>query len=71
MADEETQDPADTAELKARQRDQEQLERQQLSEADTKADAERHRRRADKAHYLRQKLEERERSEREQSPGDD
>jgi hypothetical protein len=64
MADEEPQDVTDTAQLKQRQRDQERLEREQLSRADTEAEAERHRRRADKAHYLRQKLEEREQSER-------
>ena len=64
MADEEPQDVTDTAQLKQRQRDQERLEREQLSRADTEAEAERHRRRADKAQYLRQKLEEREQSER-------
>jgi hypothetical protein len=65
MGDEDPSEITETAELKERQRDQEVLEREQLSQAQGDADAERHRRRADKAHYLRQKLEQRERSERE------
>jgi hypothetical protein len=64
-------DIEDTAELKKRQLEQEVLEREQLSDADTEAEAERHRRRADKAGYLRQKLEERERSERDLPPDQD
>jgi hypothetical protein len=58
-----------TEELKLRQLAQEHAEREQLADAENEAEAERHRRRADKAGYLRQKLEERERSERE--AGDD
>ena len=63
-------DEPDTTELKRRQLAQEQLEREQLADSETDADAERHRRRADKARYLRQKLEQRERSEREADDGD-
>lgn len=56
-------DDPPTEELRRRQLDQEQAEREQLADADTPAEADRHRRRAEKASYLRQKLEERERSE--------
>ena len=56
-------DDPDTAELKRRQLEQEQLEREQLAGSETDAEAERHRRRADKARYLRGKLEQREQSE--------
>jgi len=49
-------------ELKDRQIDQEHSERELLADADTEADADQHRRRADKAQYLRQKLEQRERA---------
>jgi hypothetical protein len=63
-------DEPDTTELKRRQLEQEQLERDQLARSETDADAERHRRRADKARYLRSKLEQRERSERETDKGD-
>lgn len=63
-------DEPDTTDLKRRQLEQEQLEREQLARSETEADAERHRRRADKALYLRRKLEERERSEHETDKGD-
>ncbi|MFZ0088733.1 MAG: hypothetical protein WAL63_04450 [Solirubrobacteraceae bacterium] len=53
-----------TEELKQRQLSEEQAERSQLAAAETDAEADRHRRRAEKAHYLRRKLEEREQSER-------
>lgn len=53
-----------TEELKHRQEAEEQAERDELDRAASDADAARHRRRADKAGYLRAKLEERERSER-------
>ncbi len=60
-------------ELKERQLDQELAERELLAKADTDADADRHRRRADKAQYLREKLEQRERADRaaaaDQPPG--
>ena len=65
MADDERDPLSETAELKRRQLDQEQLEREQLAGAQEEADAERHRRRADKARYLREKLEQREQVERE------
>jgi hypothetical protein len=53
--------------LKQRQLDQERAERERLAEADSGADADRHRRRADKAHYLRSKLEQRQQADREAS----
>ncbi len=49
-------------ELKTRQRDQELAERELLDDADNDAAADSHRRRADKARYLREKLEQRERA---------
>jgi hypothetical protein len=61
-------DEPDTAELMRRQLDQERLEREQLSGAGSDADADRHLRRADKARYLRRKLEQREKSERDAGP---
>jgi hypothetical protein len=59
------EDESEIARLKRQQRDQEHAEREQLAESETDSDAERHVRRADKAHYLRQKLEEQERADRE------
>lgn len=58
-----------TKRLKDRQEEEERAEREQLDEAITPAEAELHRRRADKADYLRRKLEQRERSE--DASGDD
>jgi hypothetical protein len=58
-----TGDEPSTDELRRRQLAQERGEREQLADADTEADADRHRRRAEKAGYLRRKLEERRRSE--------
>jgi hypothetical protein len=52
-------------ELKRRQLDVERAERAELADAENEAAAERHRRRADKAHYLREKLEEQATSEHE------
>ncbi len=60
-----------TQELKLRQLAQERAEREQLTEAENEAAALRHRRRADKASYLRRKLEQRERSEREAAADDE
>jgi hypothetical protein len=57
--------------LRRQQREQERLERDQLADADTSADADRHRRRADKAAYLRRKLEQRQRAERDTDDGPD
>lgn len=65
MVPEMASDDPPTQELKLRQLSQERAEREQVEDADSGADAARHRRRADKAGYLRRKLEERERSERE------
>jgi hypothetical protein len=57
-------DDPSTEDLRRRQREQERTERAQIPEARTEADADRHRRRADKAAYLRRKLDQRRRSER-------
>jgi hypothetical protein len=57
-------DDPSVEDLRRRQRRQEEVEREQIAGADTGADADRHRRRAEKAHYLRRKLEERQRAER-------
>ncbi|HET8978214.1 MAG TPA: hypothetical protein VFN87_08645 [Solirubrobacteraceae bacterium] len=57
-------DDPPTEELKLRQLAEERMARRRLKDADTEAEADRERRRADKAGYLRRKLEERERSER-------
>lgn len=65
-------DEPSAEELRRRQLEQERAERDRLAEADTGAEADRHRRRAEKASYLGRKLEERERAERadkEQPPG--
>jgi hypothetical protein len=57
-------DPDPSAdELKREQATRERLEREGEAEAETDADAAAHRRRADKAAYLQDKLAERERSE--------
>jgi hypothetical protein len=58
-----TDDQPTTQELQRRQLDQERAEREQLAESDTGAEADRHRRRAEKAGYLRRKLQEREQAE--------
>ncbi len=60
-----TGDDSVTEELRLRQLNEERAERDQLATAETEAEADRHRRRAEKASYLRRKLEEREASERE------
>jgi hypothetical protein len=60
-----------TQELKLRQLEQEVAQREAAAEAETGAEAESGRRRADKAHYLRQKLEQREESERQATQEDD
>jgi hypothetical protein len=51
-------------ELKRRQLAQERAEREALEDADSAAEARTHERRADKARYLREKLTERERADR-------
>jgi hypothetical protein len=59
-------DPEPTTEqLKVRQAEQETAEHRALSQADTEAAVEKHQRRADKARYLREKLEEQQRADRE------
>lgn len=70
MADDDPDPLSETAELKRRQLQQEQLEREQVANSEGDAETERHRRRADKARYLRQRLEQREKSERELEQGD-
>jgi hypothetical protein len=54
-----------TERLKVRQQEQETVEHEALSQAETEAEVEKHQRRADKARYLREKLEEQERADRE------
>jgi hypothetical protein len=58
------EDPT-TQELRVRQARREQEERRQAEDDPTEEGAEKHARRADKADYLKRKLEERARSERE------
>jgi hypothetical protein len=60
-----TDDEPTVEELKQRQLAQELAEREALDNADTEADADKHQRRADKARYLREKLQEREQADRE------
>jgi hypothetical protein len=62
-------DDPEVEDLRRRQRQQELLEREQLADADSEADADAHRRRAEKAGYLRRKLEQRQQAERD--AGDD
>jgi hypothetical protein len=56
-------DDPSAEELKRQQRQQERVEREQIPDADTAADADRHRRRAEKAAYLQGKLKQRQRAE--------
>ena len=67
MANEE----ADVEARKRQQLAQEQTAREALDHADTTADAEIQQRRADKARYLREKLPERQRADREAADSDD
>ncbi len=62
-------DEPDTGELRQAQRDRETTERELAVEADELGERRQHRRRADKASYLQEKLAERERSEREADAG--
>ena len=55
---EDREDPT-TRELRIRQAERESLERRQADKADTEEETEAHARRAEKAAYLREKLEER------------
>lgn len=63
-------DEPSTGELRIRAAEREEAERRQAREAGPDGAAEQHERRADKSAYLRRKLEERERAERE-SEGED
>ncbi len=63
-----TDDEPTVEELKQRQLAQEVAERDALNHADTDADADKHQRRADKARYLREKLQEREQADRDADP---
>ena len=67
----EDEDPATTQELKVRQLQREVEERERAREAETDEGTGSHKRRADKAEYLREKLEEREKSERDAGVIDD
>ncbi len=67
MANEE----ADVDALKRQQLAQEQTAREALEHAETEADAEVQERRADKARYLREKLQERQRADREAADRED
>ncbi len=58
-------DERETEQLKARQRQREVTEERLANEAEDEHESAQHERRAEKAHYLRQKLEERSESERE------
>lgn len=58
-------DDPETGELRRVQRDREQTEAELADAAEDEAETAQHARRADKAHYLREKLEERARSESE------
>lgn len=57
-------DEPDTSELRRAQRDRETSERAAEADAEEPAERRQHKRRADKAAYLKEKLAERERSER-------
>jgi hypothetical protein len=54
-----------TEQLKVRQQEQETAEHKALSQAATESEADKHQRRADKARYLREKLEQQEQADRE------
>ena len=60
-----TDDEPKTGELRQAQSERETTERELASEAEEPAEQRQHKRRADKASYLEEKLAERERSERE------
>jgi hypothetical protein len=57
-------DEPNTEELWLRQLEEERAQLRELEQAQSEADAEKHLRRADKAGYLRQKLEEQQRADR-------
>lgn len=53
-----------TEQLKVHQHEQEAAEKQAVDRAETEPEADKHQRRADKARYLREKLEEQQRADR-------
>lgn len=57
-------DEPTTEQLKLRQHEQETAEHRALAGSETEAEADKHQRRADKARYLREKLEEQEQADR-------
>jgi hypothetical protein len=59
-----------TEKLRLRQLAQERAEREELEQAQSEADADAHLRRADKAGYLREKLEQQQRADRETDTDD-
>jgi hypothetical protein len=63
-------DDPDLEQLQRRQREQELAEREALAGADSEAEADKHERRADKARYLREKLQQREEGEQKARPQD-
>ena len=63
-------DEPTTEELRLRQLEEERAQLRGLEDAQSEADAETHLRRADKAGYLRQKLEEQQRADREADQAD-
>ena len=63
-------DEPTTEKLRLRQLAEERAEREELTQANSDADAETHLRRADKASYLREKLEQQQRADREAGPED-
>lgn len=65
-----TADDPTVEQLKQRQLEQERLEGEALAQADTDADMDKHQRRAEKARYLRGKLQEQERADRESQSED-
>jgi hypothetical protein len=60
-----SEDERTTEKLKLRQQEQETAEHRAVSESETEAEGETHKRRADKARYLREKLEQQEQADRE------
>jgi hypothetical protein len=63
-------DGESTEKLRLRQLEQEQAERARIERAETAAELARHQRRAEKAGYLREKLEEQEQADREAGADD-
>jgi hypothetical protein len=60
-----SEDERTTEKLKLHQQEQETAEHRAVSESETEAEVETHKRRADKARYLREKLEQQEQADRE------